>query len=1473
MSPSIDNRIVQMEFDNGQFEKGVATTMNSLQGLDDQISTMEKRGYLSNIASSVDSIADRFSNLGIIGMSIIENLTDRIVNLGINMAKSITVDQIAAGMQKFESITTSTIALVNQANVSYEDAGKYIEKLAWYSDATSFNLSQMVLGLKAFARQGIDLDTAVETIMGIGNSVTYAGQSAVEGSRAFDIYADSLAKGGLSLMEWRRLGALGVSTLKLKEQFLDAAVAMGTLRKEAEGTYRVIKGEGIGTEVTLANFEKTLTGTKGGWANLDVINKVFSEYGSYTDELADATLEYQKQYGVVLSLDEAMDKLGKKENKMGRIYLESATKARTFTEAVDAAKDAASSAFYYIAEAIFGTPEEAIELWTDLNDFLVTTFAQPIVDLANIFGDWHDLGGRDEFIQGIKDIYEAIKLFLSPLAEFIDEIKPKLSATWLYDLSFAFSDFAEKMKDLFSGKALNEWQTIENQIAEGIDEIGIDFSDSDIPFREWVDDWRDYLSIQERANKIINGFVDGLRTLKDILVTVIQPFKKLKEPIKYFADGMFTVAANMGDFVSRVTEGGKVVKWFEERLGPLESIIKLVSDAIMWLTDKLVELSSSKTIGNAIEGMGKLVDSFHPLQTLFEVGGGLFDRIAEGIKKIGKAINETIQPIFDGEGSGTIIGKIASILVAARVLIEGGDYVYTKGKMFSGITKFLSEITDVVIELSDAIWAFVGKNRVEAFKSVAVSLLLMAGALLIVSSIKWQALITGLAGLAASMIMLVAVSKKISNSNNLFGIASLVGIATSVLELSAALKLIGELHWTQAIQGLVGVSALLWELVGVLAITKNFGKTSITNLTALSTAILILTASVAILGHINTDALIQGGVAVSAILVALLGFMGILQNIDTKGFTVAMLGVVELSAALVVMSTAVIALGLIPWDNMVKGLVGIAALLTEIGIFAAVFKNMPGQFVALGAGMVLIAAAFAGLAVSLMAISSIGLDSMTVALIGLAGALTIIGTFTYLLAGLGPSMLVLGAALTVMSAGILVLSAAFAVLAAIGLPGIGTALLAVLGALIAFGTAGAIIGGAAVVGMLAFAAGLAAISAALIVLGEALIKIATACLIFKTAFGQTSSDVTTQFNNSSEQISKSAKNVEENVTTSAENIEKTVTESNDAIETDVESTNTEIESSTSQSWLNMIQSVTGGTVDIQSLTNGMSTDVLGTFSNMNTGSVTETDAMTGSITDLFSQMNTDGSSEVDGMKTNVNEYFSGMGKDLTEQTSGIGSNLSISWKSIGHNLMEGLKQGIRNKWNNLLDTMASLGNQMQNTYQYTMGIYSPSRVFAKYGEYIDQGLINGINSYSNRVMDTTENLGETVLNSFSDPMKQVASIANSDFTISPKITPVLDTTNIQNGKNYLESMFSGRSLSSSINGNINANLSAMSGISGDIGSLKNEIARMVAGQLNETVLSQALASAMKNVDLYMDGAKVGKMITSYQSSVNRAGGI
>ena len=1492
---SIDNRIVQMEFDNSQFERGVKTTMNSLQSLDDQIVSMGKGGALAGITDGVESLADRFSTLGIVGMSIVENLTDRIVNLGIQMVKSVTVDQIAEGMQKYESITTNTLALVNQADISYEKAAEYIEKLAWYSDATSFNLSNMVSGLQAFARQGIDLDKAIPTIMGIGNSVTYAGQSAKEGSRAFDIYASALAKGGLSLMEWRRLGILNVSTAKLKEQFLEAAVAVGTLRKESEGTYKVVDGLGKDTIVTFENFERTLTGQKGGWASVDVINKVFGEYyGKYTNELADATLEYQKQNGVVLTLDEAMEKLGDQSNKLGKIYLQSATKARTFTEAVDAAKDATSTAFYQIAQAIFGTPEEAIELWTELNDFLVTNFSQPIVDLANIFSGWHDEGGRDEFIQAIKDIYNAVKTYLEPIAEIIDSIIPDLSTDALLEFTHKFAEFARGLLPTESGEAienenaytiynnaldqiaaeeealreklqailghnydkyesyipnliadlfpnpgdnqekaeayiaeyledieaaaqlqerLEELASHSNQKAESfIPDLPIDtniwtnnphnqqkaeeIAEAFYAAQEEASEFVEKMSRQERIANVINGIANALNALKEALTTIAQPFKKLGEPLRYFADGMLTVASNLGLYVTNATEGGKVTEWITDRLGPLNKVIEWIGNAIKKLTDFLVGLSEGK-MARVFDTITNFLKNFRPFESLARGLGSIFKNIADGIIYFGKAIGSGLNNAIGGDGiGGGLMGKILAWLLTLRTGIEAlHDIQFKTPDGLSGggvLIKILGNISEMFVDLSDILEGFVKKVRVETFKSVATSLLLMAASMLILSSISWEGVAKGIIGLGSCLTMMMVAIRKMPADFKRMNPVGVVGFAAGILLLALSLKSIASIDSDKIKESILALTVVLLEMLTLSLTAGKYGNAEnhLKGLFGVAAAVLLLSASIALLGNIKRDKVIQGGIAVTGILGVLTLFSLAMSKIDTSGMLGTAAALVLVAAAIDIMAVGMAVLGMMSWGGIARGLVGIAGVLLEIWAFTTLMKDKGKDMAIIGAALLEISAAMLIISAAMLVMGTIGWEGLQNGFLAFGIILGEIGIFTAILADMGPKMVVLGAALVVFAAALVVFAAALTILSAIGLPGITAAVIGVAEALLVFAGLSLVLTALWPV-MLVGAGVILALSAALIVLGVAFEKIAIAALIWNVAMGKTSADTVTAAKNMSSGMEQS-------------------------------------ESSMSTSLNNLLSNTGVFGEKMGQIFEGTSTNILG---------------------------------EVDMTAAS-----------LDTKSLGIENNMSVSWKSIGSMMVEGLKNGLKAKWQSALNWMADLGNQMTQTYQGTMGIYSPSRVFMQFGEYIDEGLIIGLQNYAGKVEKSTTNLGNQVINAFSKPMQQVAALAESDLSIKPKITPVIDASNIQNGQRLLNSMFSNGNLTTSIGGVVNPNASALGMISSEIAQLKAQMASMNSRQINEQTLATILTAAMRNVDINMDGTKVGKIVTNYQNQSNRASG-
>ena len=303
---AVDERIVQMVFDNKQFENGVSTTLGTISKLksslnfDNQQKALNDLGKTANglsfgaLTSAIDGAADGFSAFEAIAVGALLEVGRKVEALGEKIVKELVFDQVSQGWEKFENETRNVSAIVNQSGKELETVEGYIDELNWYADVTSFNTSSMTSALSQFVSQGIELETAIPAIMGIGNSMTYAGASAQQASNGFQIYARAMAKGSMALHEWRQLQTLKVATAGLKQEFIDAAVAIGNLK---EG------------EVTISSFEDSLQhGDTQGWLTTSVMLDVLSKkYGTFTNDLYDFQLGVSAETGEVLTLNDDLE--------------------------------------------------------------------------------------------------------------------------------------------------------------------------------------------------------------------------------------------------------------------------------------------------------------------------------------------------------------------------------------------------------------------------------------------------------------------------------------------------------------------------------------------------------------------------------------------------------------------------------------------------------------------------------------------------------------------------------------------------------------------------------------------------------------------------------------------------------------------------------------------------------------------------------------------------------------------------------------------------------------------------------------------------------------------------------------------------------------------------------------------------------------------------------------------------------------
>ena len=365
MSKTIDERVVSMEFDNKQFESNVRTSLSTLDKLKqslkldgaakgfESISKAAKNVDMSPLSSGLDTVKSKFSALEVVAITALANITNSAVNAGKSLVKSLTLDQITAGWNKYEQKTASVQTLVNSTGKSVDAIDGYLRKLMWFSDETSYGFSDMHSALSTMVSSGGDIEKLIPMIEGVANATAYAGKGASEFGHIMK-YAitQAYSTNAMMIKDWQTIENMTVNSKQLQEALIKAGEAVGTIKKG---------------EVTLSNFRESL---KDKWLNKEVQEMGFGYFAKVTEDIYEG-LESGKFEGYT----EGLEKIGKKYGEVAYRAAASSREAKTFTEAIDATKDAVSTGWSNTFELIFGDYDQAKKLWTDFSDRLWDIFA------------------------------------------------------------------------------------------------------------------------------------------------------------------------------------------------------------------------------------------------------------------------------------------------------------------------------------------------------------------------------------------------------------------------------------------------------------------------------------------------------------------------------------------------------------------------------------------------------------------------------------------------------------------------------------------------------------------------------------------------------------------------------------------------------------------------------------------------------------------------------------------------------------------------------------------------------------------------------------------------------------------------------------------------------------------------------------------------------------------------------------------
>ena len=195
MSREVDQRVVELQFNNANFEKNTKKSMDSIdrmmeklqfkgaeKGFEKLDAAAEKVDF-ATMNRSLDTLQQKFSALDIMAATVLVNITSKAMNAGERLVKSLSLDQITSGWNKYAEKTSNVQTIMNATGKSIDQVNGYLNKLMWYSDETSYSFSEMTSALSQMTAAGGNIDKMIPMIMGIANATADAGKTGFAASR------------------------------------------------------------------------------------------------------------------------------------------------------------------------------------------------------------------------------------------------------------------------------------------------------------------------------------------------------------------------------------------------------------------------------------------------------------------------------------------------------------------------------------------------------------------------------------------------------------------------------------------------------------------------------------------------------------------------------------------------------------------------------------------------------------------------------------------------------------------------------------------------------------------------------------------------------------------------------------------------------------------------------------------------------------------------------------------------------------------------------------------------------------------------------------------------------------------------------------------------------------------------------------------------------------------------------------------
>lgn len=1067
MSTTIDERVVEMRFDNRQFEDGVQTSMSTLERLRkslnlegatkglEAVDEAAKKCKMTPLGDAVDAVKVKFSAMQVVAATAIANITNSAINMGKRLIKSLTVDAISDGFKEYELKMDSVQNIMNGTGESLETVMKYLNELNTYADRTIYSFSDMTSNIGKFTNSGVKLHDAVKAIQGVSNVAAISGANTQQASHAMYNFAQALSSGSVKLIDWKSIENANMATMEFKTELLKTALALGTVKKKGDqyiSTTKDQRGKVSAAFDATKNFNESLSSQ---WMTTEVLVQTL---GRYSDETT----------------------------AIGKKAFAAAQDVKTFSQLMDTLKEAVGSGWSETFELIFGNFEEAKALWTEVSNAVGGVIDKMSKGRNAIFQEWHDLGGRTALIDGIRNSIKGISELMKPIVQAIKEIFPALTGKKLADISKEFSKFtshfviseriAARLKSTFKGlfapidvvgQALSALLGGAKRLLAPVLGAFLKLSGGVLGVTGRLGDFLTTLDKFLRKNKIfekaVNKFVDFILAIPPAIDNVMKKitgssFGEIFAVIaQKWSSAVDVIKSVLGDFRKTGTNaldsiGTKISERFKPMTVVLDSLKKIFT-GIKELVSKAMPLVGALAMGfgSILSGIGEALTNFinntnfdHVLDL---VNGGLLVSLGLGIRKFMNNLSDVTGNIADvTENAGGLVGKIKDI--------------------FGGVTDCLGTMQD--------------KLKADVLKTIAISVGILTASLFVLSTIdsgKMTAAFGALTGIFIDLFAAMAVYQRMAGAKGILTLSKaargMIVMSAAVLILSIAVRNLASLNPEQAANGVAAIGALcgilVTSLLAISATVKKFGAVNVTGIAAglfiISLAVVKMAKSIQILGEMKMVDLSKGMLGMAVAMSTLLGvFVAISATV--KGFgkvnmVTVSFGFLVLSSAVLVMAKSIKILGAMKMADLGKGMLGIAVAMSVlvgafIGIGAAVKKFGTINTAGVAIGLLIMASSLLVLTKSIRILGEMEQDKLIQGLNGAAVSLgLLVSAFIAMSATVSKfgkiNVMSIAASILVISSSMLIMSKAIGVMGTMSLADLVkglAAFAAVLGAIV-----------------------------------------------------------------------------------------------------------------------------------------------------------------------------------------------------------------------------------------------------------------------------------------------------------------------------------------------------------------------------------------------------------------------------------------